>query len=126
MSFTRRNAQVEIAYRSLKGDHVVQTRQPSRWGKWAVLIIHWGIVANFVVQLAYASYMVFDVLSVGDGGPLGRAALELDHEHMVTRRLYAIEFWLAMGGLAVYLAITEIGPRLTQMRQQRTQPHTTD
>jgi hypothetical protein len=30
---------------------------------------------------------------------------------MVTRRLYAAEFWIAFAGLAVYLAITEIKPR---------------
>ena len=75
-----------------------------------VLLVHWAIILNFVIQIVYAAYMIFDVLAVGDGGPIGRAALSVDHEHMVTRRLYAIEFWVAMGGLAIYLAITEIGP----------------
>ena len=82
-----------------------------------VLLVHWAIILNFVFEILYASYMIFDVLAVGGGGPIGSAALEVDHEHMVTRRLYAIEFWLAMGGLAIYLAITEIGPRLSRMRQ---------
>jgi hypothetical protein len=33
---------------------------------------------------------------------------------MVTRRLYAIECWIAIAGLCIYLAITEIGPRLRE------------
>ena len=39
-------------------------------------------------------------------------ALSISHELMVTRRLYAIEFWIATAGLSIYLALTEIGPRL--------------
>ena len=31
---------------------------------------------------------------------------------MVTRRLYAIEFWISTAGLALYLAVTEYLPRL--------------
>ena len=38
---------------------------------------------------------------------------------MVTRRLYAIECWIAIAGLSVYLAITEIGPRLRDARGVR-------
>jgi hypothetical protein len=38
-------------------------------------------------------------------------------EQMVTRRLYATEFWIATCGLAVYLAITEMAPRLRRWRQ---------
>jgi len=87
-----------------------------------VLLVHWAIILNFVMQIIYAAYMIFDVLAVGDGGPIGNAALSVDHEHMVTRRLYAIEFWVAMGGLAIYLAITEIGPRLKRMRHVPTPP----
>jgi hypothetical protein len=82
-----------------------------------VLVVHWAIIINFVVEIAYCTYMIFNVLAVGDGGPLGEAALQLDHEFMVTRRLYAIEFWIAMAGLAIYLAITEIGPRLREARR---------
>ena len=92
------------------------------WREIVVLLIHWAIIINFAVEIAYASYMIFDVLAVGDGGPIGQAALQVDHEHMVTRRLYAIEFWLAMGGLAIYLAITEIGPRLSRMRDSPHKP----
>jgi hypothetical protein len=82
-----------------------------------VLVVHWAIIINFVFEIAYCAYMIFGVLAVGDGGPLGEAALTLDHEFMVTRRLYAIEFWIAMAGLAIYLAITEIGPRLREARR---------
>ena len=39
-----------------------------------------------------------------------------DGELMVTRRLYAIEFWIATAGLAIYLALTEIGPRFKAER----------
>jgi hypothetical protein len=85
-------------------------------GDWFILSIHWAIIVNFAIEIVYASYMIFSVLAVGDGGPIGAAALQVNHEHMVTRRLYAIEFWLAMGGLSIYLAITEIGPRLKRMR----------
>ena len=42
--------------------------------------------------------------------------MALPFEMMTTRRLYATEFWIAMGGLAIYLALTEIGPRLRAYR----------
>ena len=35
----------------------------------------------------------------------------------MTRRLYAVECWLAIAGLAIYLALTEIGPRLRRHRE---------
>lgn len=82
--------------------------------------LHWIIILNFVVEIAYAGYMVFSVLRPegGAGGPLFERALEIPHEHMVTRRLYAMEFWIATAGLAVYLALTEIGPRLKEIRSR--------
>ncbi len=74
--------------------------------------IHWGIILNFIFQVIYAAYMVFFVVKpLGQAGPLGSKVLELDFEFVVTRRLYAIEFWIAFVGLALYLAITEIYPR---------------
>lgn len=85
-----------------------------------LLVIHWAIIVNFVVEIAYAGYVVFAVLAPpGHSGPLFEKALEIPHELMVTRRLYAIEFWIATVGLAIYLALTEIGPRL---RAQRAAP----
>lgn len=92
---------------------------PSKPARILLLTVHWAIIANFIVEIAYASYMIFSVLKVGDGGPIGAAALEVDHDLMVTRRLYALEFWLAMSGFAIYLAITEIGPRLHRLRPPR-------
>ncbi len=74
--------------------------------------IHWAIILNFVCQVIYAAYMVFFVVKPpGLTGPLGSKVLDLDFEFIVTRRLYAIEFWIAFVGLSLYLAITEIYPR---------------
>lgn len=82
--------------------------------------LHWAIIVNFVIEIAYAGYVVFAVLAPpGHSGPLFEKALEIPHELMVTRRLYALEFWLAMAGLAIYLALTEIGPRLKRERADR-------
>lgn len=84
-----------------------------KWKRWLLLGVHWAIIVNFLIEIAYAGYVVFSVLKpAGHSGPLFEKALEIPHELMVTRRLYAIEFWIAMAGLAIYLALTEIGPRL--------------
>lgn len=73
-------------------------------------ILHWVIIINFVLELVYAAYEVFFV--VGGGLPLMGKATTISHDVMVTRRLYAIEFWIACTGLSIYLAITEYLPRL--------------
>ena len=84
----------------------------SRW-RLLLLGVHWVIIINFLIEMIYAGYMVFTVLAPeGGGGPLFEKALEMPFEQMVTRRLYATEFWIATTGLAIYLAITEIAPRL--------------
>ncbi len=89
-----------------------------KWKRWLLLGVHWAIIVNFVIEIAYAGYVVFSVLKpAGHSGPLFEKALEIPHELMVTRRLYAIEFWIAMAGLAIYLALTEIGPRLRAAKQ---------
>ncbi len=77
------------------------------------LIIHWVIIVNFLIEIAYAGYQVFFVVRPeGSGvGPLGSAASGIDFEMMVTRRLYASEAWIAIAGLAIYLAVTEMLPR---------------
>ncbi len=73
--------------------------------------LHWIIIANFVFEMVYAGYMVFSVIKPeGHQGPLWAAAKTMPFEMMVTRRLYAIEFWIATAGLALYLALTVIGP----------------
>ena len=88
-------------------------------GRTLLRVVHWAIIANFLFEIVYASYQVFVVFApVGSGGgPLGKRALEIPFELMATRRLYAIEAWIAIGGLAIYLAITEIGPRLKRERE---------
>ena len=92
------------------------------WQKCLLLLVHWTIIINFLVQIIYASYMIFDVFGLPGGGTLGTDAVNFPHEKMVTRRLYAIECWIAITGLAIYLAITEIGPRLKRMRDPGEQP----
>jgi len=76
-------------------------------------IVHAVIILNLLVQMVYAGTMVFSVWRPeGVVGPLWEAGKSVPFEFMVTRRLYAIEFWIATVGLSVYLALTEIGPRL--------------
>nr|MDO8085123.1 hypothetical protein [Candidatus Sigynarchaeum springense] len=71
-------------------------------------IVHLVIIVNFIVEIAYCGFQVFAVLG---GGPLFGAALDMDIDLFLKRRLYAIETWIAIAGLAIYLAITEIVPR---------------
>lgn len=78
----------------------------NRWWR----IIHNLIILNFIVEIIYSTYMVFFVVG-GSRFPLLRSALETPIEIIMKRRLYAIEGWLAIGGLAIYLAITELLPR---------------
>ncbi|MEK7690719.1 MAG: hypothetical protein AAB425_06840 [Bdellovibrionota bacterium] len=72
--------------------------------------IHWLIIINFLGEIFYASWMLFVILAPKDGsvGPLAERALTMPFEQMATRRLYAIECWIAMAGLAIYLALTEM------------------
>jgi len=77
------------------------------------LLIHIGIIISLIIQVTYSGYQVFVTLQpAGVEGPMGAAAVSLPFEAMVVRRLYALEGWVAFIGLAVYLAITEIYPRL--------------
>ncbi len=75
-------------------------------------VIHWIIIGNFLLQVLYGAYMVFvGMAPPGHIGPLGSAASALPPDKMMARRLYASETWIAISGLCVYLAITEILPR---------------
>ena len=69
------------------------------------------IILNFVIEIAYMAYQVFVVFNPGTSGPLFGSAVYRDLDFFLKRRLYAIETWVAIGGLAIYLAITEILPR---------------
>lgn len=73
--------------------------------KW--LILHWIIIINFVIEIFYGMYQTFFVLIPpgASPGPLFGLAQEISYELMVSRRLYAIETWIAIAGLAIYLAI---------------------
>ena len=71
-------------------------------------LLHWLIILHFLAEIIYCAYLVFIVLRPdGHSGPLGAQAIAIPHELMVTRRLYAIECWIATAGLVIYLAITE-------------------
>ena len=89
----------------------------------ALYLLHAVIILNFLSGMFYAAYMVFFVVTPAESGPLWDRATSIPFELMMTRRLYAAEFWLTTIGLTAYLAITEIGPRLTRYRgMDRTPP----
>lgn len=72
--------------------------------------IHRLIIFNFLVEIVYSFYMVFFVIG-GGKWPLMRRAMETPLEIILKRRLYAIEAWVAVAGLCVYIALTELLPR---------------
>lgn len=82
-------------------------------------IVHAIIIANFLIEIVYCSIQVFVVLNAGTVGPLFGAALDMDMDLFLKRRLYAIETWIAIGGLAIYLAITELAPRAWRSLPER-------
>ena len=69
-----------------------------------------------ILNSAYQISFVYTV--PGYSWPLFGASSGLDYETMMIRRAYAIEAWIATVGLAIYLAITEINPRLKRIREQ--------
>lgn len=79
-------------------------------------IIHSLVIINFIVQVVYSFYMVFFVIG-GGKWPLLQKAVETPLEVILKRRLYAIEAWVAVGGLCVYIAVTEILPRKIQVSE---------
>jgi hypothetical protein len=83
-------------------------------------LLHWAIILNFLFEIGYAAYMVFFIIAPEGGGPLWNKATTFPHDQMVTRRLYALEFWVAMAGLAIYLGITEMLPRFWLQRGPQT------
>ena len=83
-------------------------------------LIHWIIILNFAIQVVYGGYMVFVVMKpVGVTGPLWAAAQQLPHEFMMVRRAYALETWMAIVGLSLYVGITEILPRRLQAKEPK-------
>ena len=79
-------------------------------------IIHYTIIFLLFTEFLYAGFILFFVLKpAGLSGPLWGKAIELvktNPDLLMARRAYATEAWIAFAGLAVYLAITEIGPRM--------------
>ena len=59
--------------------------------------------------------MVFFVMQPpGTAGPLlfnPGAVDRIDAEFLMVRRMYALEAWVALGALALYVGLTEILPR---------------
>jgi len=83
-----------------------------------LLIIHWFIIINFILQILNGMYQVSFVYTVeGHTWPLLDASASLDYETMMVRRAYAIETWIAISALCIYLAITEINPRMKRLRE---------
>ena len=84
-----------------------------------LLIVHWFIIIWFLLTILNGAYQVSFVYTVeGYSWPLLDASANLDYETMMIRRAYAIETWIATTGLCIYLAITEINPRLKKLREQ--------
>jgi len=84
--------------------------------KW-MKFLHWFIIFIFILEIGYGFYMVFFVVG-GSRWPLMAKAIETPIEVILKRRLYAIETWIAIAGLAVYLALTEFLPISIKMIAQ--------
>jgi len=78
--------------------------------KW-MKFLHWFIIFIFILEIGYGLYMVFFAVG-GSRLPLMARAVETPVEVILKRRLYAIETWIAIAGLAIYLALTEFLPIL--------------
>ncbi len=78
-------------------------------GKYAKAL-HSLLIAVLLSEGLYGFYMVFFVIG-GSRWPLFMRAVDTPVEVILKRRLYAIEAWIAVGALGIYLGITEILPR---------------
>lgn len=78
--------------------------------KW-LRLLHWVIIINFLIEIGYGLYMVFFAVG-GSRWPLLARAVETPIEVILKRRLYAIETWIAIAGLAIYLALTVFLPKI--------------
>lgn len=80
-------------------------------------VLHGFIIINFLIEIMYGFYMVFFVVG-GSRWPLMARAIETPIEIILKRRLYAIEVWIAVAGLVVYIALTEFLPRKLELMQK--------
>lgn len=86
---------------------------PSRRLPLFLRVLHWFIIVHFSTEALYCGYMTLFVMRPDEvTGPLFEVARSVPFELLASRRLYAIETWVASAGLAVYLAITEMLPRM--------------
>ncbi len=83
----------------------------------ALRFLHYILIINFLLEIIYGFYMVFFVIG-GARWPLFARAVDTPVEVILKRRLYAVETWIAICGLSVYLAITEIFPKLSADREE--------
>lgn len=81
-------------------------------------VIHHLIILNFIVEIMYSFYMVFYVIG-GGHWPLLRKAAQEPIEIILKRRLYAIEAWVAVGALCIYVALTIYLPQLLRELNQK-------
>jgi hypothetical protein len=79
-------------------------------------ILHWFLIINLAAESLYGFYMVFFIIG-GSRWSLFAKAVNTPVEVILKRRPYAIETWVALGALAIYLAITEILPHKFQNRK---------
>lgn len=82
--------------------------------------LHGFIIINFLIEISYGFYMVFFVVG-GSRWPLMARATETPIEIILKRRLYAIEVWIAVAGLVIYLALTEFIPWRLEMMQKKSE-----
>ncbi len=66
-------------------------------------LLHGFIIFIFCIEILYCMYEFIFVWNVG--GSLILFNIDVPFEVMVTRRLYAIEMFISIVGLALYLAI---------------------
>lgn len=72
----------------------------------------------FISGFAYAAYQLFFVFRNPVGGlVLFSSGAEIDHQLMVVRRLYALEFWLIFIGYMIYIALKEKVLRLEPLKK---------
>lgn len=92
----------------------ISFHKPPTW----LRILQAAILLHFVLEVFYTGYETMIVLRPpGAGfGPLGAAAITISDSLFLKRRLYAIEHWIAFSGLALFLAVTEMLPRLLRPR----------
>lgn len=88
--------------------------KPPAW----LRVLQVAILLHFAMEVLYAGYETMIVLRPPEAGfgPLGAAAITMSDSLFLKRRLYAIEHWIAFSGMSLFLAVTEVLPRLLRRR----------